>query len=60
MDLADEPFDAQPIDVLYALLLTLNTVSLDDTVRRILLDHALSVATQARSQPAAKNIKRNA
>jgi hypothetical protein len=50
MDIVDEPFEAQPIDVLYALLLVLNTLSLDKAVQRILMDHALSIATQARSQ----------
>lgn len=49
MDSIQAPQEVQPMDVLYALLLVLNTVRLDASVQAILLDHALSIATQNRS-----------
>lgn len=43
------PADTTTMDVLYAILLIVTSVNLDASVRDILLDHALSLAAEARA-----------
>ncbi len=42
------PVETTTVDVLYAILLVVTSANLEDHVRTILLDHALSLALEAR------------
>lgn len=45
-----QPRDMSAMDVIYAILLVVTSVNLDASVRDILLDHALTVALNARTE----------